>query len=94
MVNERSFTINLDAGDVSARAREARKRGGLVTQAGFEAATPSSGGCEHLGNSSYLQTIPTAQNREGPQLTRVRCLLAELTEFRTSQLQRLYFRMS
>ena len=40
----------------------------LVTQAGFEPATPSSGGCALLSNSGDLQSTPTARNREEPQI--------------------------
>ena len=40
----------------------------VVTQAGFEPATPSSGGCALLSNFKYLPTAPTAQSRREPQI--------------------------
>ena len=40
----------------------------MVTQAGFEPATPRFGGCALLSNSGHLQTTPTAQDREEPQI--------------------------
>ena len=39
-----------------------------MTQAGFEPATPSSGGCAVLSNFKYLQTTPTARSRKEPQI--------------------------
>jgi len=54
MVNERSFAINADASGVRSagwRSSEVRR---MVTQAGFDSATPSFRGSEYLSNSRYL----------------------------------------